>query len=326
MTELDDAQLRRELRELLGSRDPGEAPLVLRERVARVPDEVPGRRASASARLARRALAAIPPIAAGFLLLLAVAWLSGVRPLPGPASIPPAEPSPVPFDPTLEGPGIVASGIDGLWPLVGLAVVVLVVLAAWLRGRRRAIPLGIAGALVAGGLVLSSVPPPSLGLITGPGGGVLVVEPPRGSSSQQALYYITAEPRQPFWFVRGVSNEAPLPVHLDGVAVPGPEVVVFPRWTALWRDEEPNLGVRGPGLPFAGADLEARGAVMLWFVARTDSCAMGSAFHVADADKSGYYIATTIKVRWSVLGWPRESEVPLGIDLAEPIREGECHP
>ena len=72
MTEPDDTRLEHELRDALDRRDPGPAPLTLRERVLRVPNEPPTR-----ADKGRGAIQAVLGLAAVVALMVVAVGVSG---------------------------------------------------------------------------------------------------------------------------------------------------------------------------------------------------------------------------------------------------------
>ncbi len=345
MSELDDTRLEREIGEILRRRDPGPAPIGLRDRVARVPETTP-----AGSNIARRVSRAIVPVlglAAVFaLLVLATPLLAPRRVgpvLPGPAAGTSTAPAAT-FAPRIQGPGIIGGpsvgfeGLAALALLAGLTVVVFAIRAGPRRGFA-----AIAGAVV---LVWAGAQVAVTHVGAGPvanWGGIGVTEPPAGSPPVWPLSppslsfaYITAGPGEPFSFAFSVSNDGPLPIHIDGVVGdPAPQASDRgPTYQAVWRDSAPDVGMTGPiapSVPFAGADLQPGEYVAVWVVGAAGQCAQGTAFFDSSMSTASLSYPPTLQVRYNVFGIPRTATIDLPFQLLEPERQapgqtGGCPP
>lgn len=301
-----DKGVEHELRRLLREREPGPAPLGLRERVDRIPDVEarPGR---------GRLVARVGPLLA-LAAVLVVAVLTGQALRLSPTLPPGASPVPSPvatFDPSLEGPGVGPATDPALyWALVLVACAALMLLALVLRGRRRLIPAVVAAALFGWALLGSFMPVPVSVYFSGPGSRTIAATMPTGTDLTQ--YYVVASPRQPFTFGLGVIADSPLPVRFEGlVGMPGDLISnAGPRWTAVWLDADPNGGATGPAMPFVPFDIAGQ-VRSLWVVGRAGICASGPAFD-QNATGTGGSTSPGLILRLSVLGWPRT------VDLSQP--------
>jgi hypothetical protein len=298
------------LRNRYASLDPGAAPLALRRVVERIPLSHPGLE-----RPRQRSWSLYLGLAAA-LAILAVA-LSGLRGLPFDVS-PGASIAPnVTFDPTLEGPGIVTApppGGHGL--LVAIAVLVFGLVAVAVRGWRRIVPLGLAAIALAYGVVAAFIPIEVSTHGFGPGIAVSRAEMPPGSSED--LLYVTAGRGEPFSFVIFLSEPTgPFPVTIEGLVEPPGHF--GPRIVAVWNDELP-MGGTAPGRPFVPS-VVSNGELTLWLVGKADSCALGSP-PPGDVGMTGL---APLKVRVSVLGWPREVELH-GVPIVFQPDEDRCIP
>src|SRR5690242_6246476 len=149
-----------------------------------------------------------------------------------------------PFDPTIEGVGVLGGVIDTLHSLP-VVVAALLVLRAWpvLRrwwagfGRRGDLlkllaTIGIVGAL---GVVATQQ-----GFGTGTGGygpflGLGAVSQPGPGSDSPETLYITAAPGGPFGVFSDVTNPGSLPIRVEGVVEPGGS-----PWTSVWLAKDPS--------------------------------------------------------------------------------------
>lgn len=321
MSDVDGTRLEREISEAMRRRDPGPAPIGLRDRVARVP-QGPAVRGPALRGLSRAVVPVLGVAAVIALLLLTIPLflVPGSGPGPGASVAPVAT-----FDPYLRGPGITEAPpleADVVVPL-GLLLLGVVVFAFAPRGPRRAaaalvvlLALGFGGALV----LLTHAN-------TGPvasSGGVGVLNPDQPAGSPRWTAFITAAPREPYSFGFSVENDGPLTIHLDGIVASGiPPDDHAPTFRAAWTGTEPNGGIGGPAEPFAPVDLPPGGHVLLWLVGVASECAAGPAF-----DPSGSWSAVSIpdvRVRYSILGIPRTATIRLPYDLMQPYAES-CPP
>lgn len=313
MSEQHDARLDRELRELLAAREPGPAPLVLHERVDRIAD-VPVRQD----RLPRAARALLPVL--GLAAALAITAL-GAGLTVNRGSTPAVGASPAPaatFDPMLDGPGIgVQTDPAVMWGLDLVPVVVLAAIAIVVPGRRRLVPAALVAVVVGYGLVGSLAPVDVRVDMWGPGLNVVAAMMPPGSSEQ--VWYEVAPPRQPFSITFGIIQDGSTPVRIEGIqqdAWMSDASYVAMRWAAVWIDKAPNGGSEGPDRPFAPMELPRDGLV-LWLVGRAGQCSIGPSYDPAHADGLGY-ASIPIRLRVTVLGWPRVVDVQLPANLVEP--------
>lgn len=323
----DDLRLERELRELLGARDPGPAPYGLRGRVDRVPAERPRRDTSR----ARSVALVVAGLAVAAALVVAVAPLAGFRtPWTGPgASVPAGTPGPgVPFDPMLVGPGILAEPSADPLPLVVLAVLILGLVALLVQGRRRAIPIAMIAGLAAYAVAATQLPVSMADSGFGQGLSTRMAEP-RPASHEEILWQL-AGPREPFTVGVWVSIDAAVPVTLDGIIEPWTDAdrgPAFPTWRAVWLDEQGDSGgMTGPGTPFHPVEYGPQQLWALWLVGRAGACALGSQFDPAHPEAAPAFAEVeqvTAQVR--VLGWPRTVVMALPFRLAEPLPE-QCSP
>ncbi|MEW6225863.1 MAG: hypothetical protein AB1627_14660 [Chloroflexota bacterium] len=319
----DDLRLERELRGLLGDRDPGPAPYGLRERV----DRVPGRDAAGEsvAERARRAIVAALGLAAAVVLVLVAVPLVAKPPGPGPGG----PPMPVvTFDPTLHGPGLVPPPALEAEVLVvlGLLIVAGLVLAVAPSGPRRALAafVLVAGLAVGGAQILLTHA--AAGPVASSGGiGVRNVEPSDPARDGRYPVYVTAAPGDPFSFGFSVRNEGPLPIRLEGV-VRDPAVhdgvVDYPTLRALWRDGSSQGGVTGPTgpvAPFGPIDLGPGEFTVLWLVWTASPCAAGPSFEPI-GDETALVGIPELRVAYSVLGFARTAVIDLPFEILQPYQ------
>jgi hypothetical protein len=227
------------------------------------------------------------------------------------------------FDPTIAGPGLVEpASTSGQWLLVLLATAGLAAGAgALLRRRRRllaAVPAALGVIAVGYGLVASYGP---IDLRTqGWGTGISVVLADKPPGSQEDILYIVAKPGEPFSFAVFLAHPSGiLPFTVEGVVSP-PEAAPA-RITAVWADERKDGGALGPGAPFEGTDLAVPNGETIWLVGRASECALG-AKPTAEDSMMGL---SPVKVRVSVLGWPRDVELR-GIPSVWEARDPGCDP
>ena len=281
MTEREDERLDQAVRGALLRRDPGPAPVGLRERVANLP-EAETASTTRTQRLSRAAIPALGLAAAILLLVIATPLLAPRGVGPGAS----AEPGTT-FDPSLKGPGLVAPPLieaEGL-VVLGLLIAGAIVLAVAPAGPRRAgavlvalLILGFGGSQI---LLTHAVTGP----VASSGGiGVLNVEQTEPGGGRHPVY-ITAAPGEPFSFGFSVQNEGPLPIRLEGVvadpAEQDPRIVGYPTLRAVWATGAIDGDIVDPRLPFAGANLAPDSYVYLWLVGTAPRCAFGPAFDAA---------------------------------------------
>jgi hypothetical protein len=330
MSELDDTRLEHEIGATLRRRDPGPAPLGLRDRVARVPERAPV--TSLLARLVSRAgVPALGLAAAILLLLLTLPLFLAPSPGPGPgASIAPT----TTFDPTIEGPGMVTGWIstEFVVSLLLIAGVVIVALAFRRFGRRGLVAIAlvvVAGTGVAGTL-MTGIGPGSLTSTRGLG--VTFVPPPAGSRAKDVAY-ITAAPGEPFWVLVSLRNEGPLPIRFVGLRDPFgldrfDAEVIHVGIVAVWRDTAERGGSNGEAsaVPLTPIDLGPGDEVILYVVGRASACAYGPTYDPAIGSTVGYRGLSEIDLVYTVFGMPRSTPLEWPYDMLEPNPGSACPP
>ncbi len=324
MSEHDDLRLEQSVRQALAQRDPGPAPIGLRERVARVPEAATAR-STAAERLARAAVPVLGLAAAILLLVIAAPLLAPRGVGPGASTAPGAT-----FDPSLKGPGLVAPPLveaEGL-VVLGLLIAGALVLVAAPRGARRAVAtLALVAVLAFGGaqILLTHA---STGPVASSGGiGVLNVDQTEAGPDRYPVY-IAAAPGEPFSFGFSVQNEGPLPIRIEGVvADPAQQVGVdYPTLRAVWSagPVDPQAD-GGPQAPFSPVDLGSGNWVVLWLVETASPCAAGPLYDPANAADTAYVGIPPVRVEYSVLGFPRTADINLPFDMLQPY-QANCPP
>ena len=326
-----DAKLELRLHAALDSLRPADgAPPRLRSRVGRIPD------ASAPQGLLRRALGGSPAA-------LAVAGLAGVAAIallivglqPGlfePAISGGPPPPRIPFDPTVEGPGLLF-GVSGTLFLVPGAIAVIVLALAvrqlsanrGVRGWLDVIRLGIYGLVVAGAIGLAMHPGfeyrgGSLAPVLGYG---VQVDPPRGGDGEP-VFYETVNPGDPVIVLVTITNPGPLPIQLDGLVTDPPIAGSnLPRWTAMTTTRDPNtIPNRLDDLDtFRPKVVEPNGSVDVYLVSKAGLCAFGPSFTLAEsAGLAMIGRSREVVFGYSVLGLSSSAPYELPVNLAEPVR------
>ncbi len=312
-----DARLERELRDLYRDRHPGAAPLSLRTRVDRVPDH---RRPSAGRRAIR---VAAPLVGLAAALAIVVLAAQALRAPGGPATAgaSAAPTSAASFDPSLVGPGI-GSAPDAIvlgFAAVMIALVLGSIAVIVVQGRWRLIPAGLAAAVV-GYVAVGTLAPVSI-RVTGwsPGLGVVTASMPPGAT--EVVLYEVAQAQQPFSLGLDLIGEGPLPIRVEGLDVVGERPPDRTTWRAVWLEAEPESGMTGPARPFEAFDASATGQ-SIWLVGSAGRCALGPSFDPSKGGPMGFGTITSVRLRVSVLGWPRVVELPLDLTLQEP--RGDC--
>jgi hypothetical protein len=315
---MTDERVERELRLIHHRRHPGPAPMTLRERVLDVPkaDQGHGGRRGAAA-LARPLMAMAASVAVLVAGASIVALLAG-RTLQGPAASPiPSQPAGM-FDPTLTGPGIVPT--PGLAPMHAVAILLfaLLLLGAVAVGRRAGWVLAVPALLLPlVGLGLANVPGPAQGSLSAPGVSTERAAMPAGYEGPD-LVYVLAGPGAPYSLGFSLRNDGPLPIRIEGIVEPDQEGALVPSSSAVWLDGSPWPGSTGPAQPFTPVDVPPSEEVMLWLVRRASPCAIGPGW---DGTDTGGYAVSQVTVSFSVLGWPRTTDVELPFEVYEPITE-----
>ena len=324
MTEREDERLDQAVRGALLRRDPGPAPIALRERVANLP-EAETASTTRTQRLSRAAIPALGLAAAILLLVIATPLLAPRGVGPGAS----AEPGTT-FDPSLKGPGLVAPPLieaEGL-VVLGLLIAGAIVLAVAPAGPRRAgavlvalLILGFGGSQI---LLTHAVTGP----VASSGGiGVLNVEQTEPGGGRYPVY-ITAAPGEPFSFGFSVQNEGPLPIRLEGVVADPAEQdphVGYPTLRAVWATGAIDGDIVDPRLPFAGANLAPDSYVYLWLVGTAPRCAFGPASDAAATGVTDLVGMPVLRVEYKVLGLPRTAAIDLPFEILQPY-QANCPP
>jgi hypothetical protein len=305
-----EAALRRHYRDL----EPGPAPVGLRVAIDRIPGSV---EQSGPAALGRLLGLALGLAALGSVLALAVALFGTTTVGPGVGTTP--QGSAVPFDPTLQGPGLGApfsSALPWFLVLIGAASLFGIALRVAFGSARRAgalLPAAGAVALLAYASYGEFAP---IDLhVTGWGPRLNVTEAQMPPGASENLYYVTAAPNQPFAFgVLLIGGTSP-PVTVEGL-------VEQQQWTALWLDDEPNGGMVGPDRPFEPFAMPPFGRA-IYLVGRASPCALGRA--PAANQYGGSFVYTPVQLNLSVLGWPRVVTLEETPRIVEPITD-PCDP
>jgi hypothetical protein len=321
-----DVRLERELRGVLRRRDPGPAPYGLRGRVDRVPEEVREMRRGRSRALGAISLAGTA-VAAGLL----VAVLGGILGRTGGVGAGPATVTPgtdaitqVVFDPMTTGVGVVSP----LVPVVIMAPIAAVIAAiagllalAWRwRARRRALLAGIAAfALAVGAGLVAQQPVPQEGTSGAATGGVVS----EGSSSPADVQRVTAGPGGPYGFAVELENGGTWPVRIEGFVDEFRDPATGVPTMSAWFDGKPDF-MGDPTTAFAPFDL-APGETRIIEISRiADRCAIPAidvpvdGTPVAEPDPGldlDVVTQDTLRLRWSVLGWPREDWIRLPFEF-----------
>ena len=319
MSERDaETRLEHELRALLHAREPGPAPYALRGRADRIPEEV-GVAVRWRGRLARLAPLLAAAATVGVLVTVARGLLNPSSG-PGPGATPGSSVAPtMSFDPHLVGPGVMATPAWDPGGLVVVAVILLALASMTAKGRWRALPVGVAGLLVAYALAASLLPV-RIGN-SGFGVGLATTMAEQAPASDQQVLFEHAAAGEPFSVGLFLYPDSPVPVTLEGIVVPFVDEqtpVGYPLWQAVWLDDAPNFGMTGPSRPFEPVMMDD--GVVVWLVGRAGMCAMGPAFDPQHpASDIDYTILTEITLQVRVLGWPRTVAIPLPFRLAEPM-------
>jgi hypothetical protein len=308
----NDDRLEASLRDVLARRAPGPAPIRLRERVDRVPAHQP----AAPRRLAN-AVSAVAGIAAVIAFLVVLLQIRTSMPSVGVA--PSATPAPVPFDPTISGPGINTGGSPVGPVITVLGLVACAFVAALVRGRRQLLPAAAAALFVAYAATAALVP--ATLSVSGWSPGLSVAEAPRLPGFREDVFYVVADARQPYSFGLLLFTEGPLPIRVEGVREPNTQPSFLgSTWTAVWLDGEPNGGTTGPAHPFEPLTWPHQGRG-LWLVGSAGACAVGPSFDPQGASAAAVGTSSRdIEVNISVLGWPRTIGLESDLSIVEPDR------
>jgi hypothetical protein len=298
------------------------APAALRARVEAIPDAALPRAWWQAP--ARTLAGAVTVIAVGAV----VAALIAFRPTPGPVTpVGPGAAPPTPFDPMIEGPGIIHSAASTLVvvPLVVASVIAIIGLRWALRERWHmlAVRLAIVAVLAGGVASLALEPGFERGSAWGPVMGYdLQVEPPPGAD-YPTVWYETAEPGGPLVLVVTVRNPGPLPIQLDGlVETQTSATPLIQRWTALWLSSDPNtVGGVDNAVPFTPTLVAPQGELQVYLVGRSGLCAYGPGYTLASPVTVHTTRGRELRFSYSVLGLQSTAPFELPMSLVEPYRE-----
>lgn len=365
MTHPDDPRLEEAVRDALRRRDPGPAPLVLRERALRVPDSSSSRpdtrRQALSAVLGLAAVvvlavvalgvvgrpggigpaasttAVVSPSAAGTLSPASppeptpFASASPVASTPGPADSPVAfattQPGAGPsFDPNLEGPGITSHADDGNW-LRGLllALTLALVIVALAIRGWRRIVPAVGAAGLLTWVVVATLAPLDIGS-NGFGPGLYTANADQPLGYSERVIYVFAPAGGHFSIgLSAAGGESQLPARLEAVEAPYANQV--PYYGITWTAVwlDREVGGGSSGPVAPFAPIDLPSYRSLWLVGRASSCANGPAFDPRDNSSGWTGPGSTMTVQVSVLGIPRRVELPLGVSVVEPVGD-QCPP
>lgn len=317
-----DERLEGAIRTLLVARRPTDgARAELRLRIDRIPDEV--RPTGPLARVRGLGGVAAGFAAAGFAVALIVLVLSGGA-VHGPVGGGGSVPTPLPFDPNLEGMGMVQAITPLAYLPWGIALAIPVAAVVWigLRGWRRIAILGLIGALGVGAGVAVLHPGFEPGSASGPLFGYLTVEGRPGTEDEPA-FYETGGPGAPVGILFDVRNPGPLPLTLLGAirdsSGPGPSL---PRWTAVWLARNQNvIGFINNAVAFQPVTVQPGDEIEVFLVGKAGPCAAGSG-PTPGANPGGLDIsAADVELAYSVLGIPTVETFPLPMVLVEQQRD-----
>jgi hypothetical protein len=245
-----------------------------------------------------------------------------------PAGAPDGTLTPVPFDPLLEGPGILRPG-NQILPVValGAAMVVLVLGMSWaLRWRWHNLVLRAAPVLLFAGALAGLATHPGFveGNSHGPAMGYDVRVPPPPGSNGLSTWYTTAEPGGTTVLFMTVRNPGPLSIRLEGlVEEAADDTPLIPRWVALWLAVDPNaFGFLTNVRPFEPTVVDPEEQLQLYLVGRAGACAYGPGYEIDTPVEAWTTRRPDVTLVYSVLGLANESSVDLPVTLVEPYRLG----
>lgn len=297
------------------------APTELRDSVRAIPD------GGGSGRHfdARGLLLQVGSLGAGIAALAGVAVLiasgggfaAGGRPPGGGAAV---------FDPSVDGPGILASPpADQLsmvpW-VVAAGAAVIVALIAWRRSRTAK----VAAAIVIAGLlavanVVATQPGLGFGYAWGQRTGLMEGDLARPGRSE---FYVTSEAGENFLFFFNVANHGTLPVRVLGVIEEPHLSGMAPRWTAIGMrfDELQSGAVLGfeSARPFEPIELRPGETLDIYVAGRAGVCAFGPDYEPPTGSFLG---RSDVRFAFSVLGLQSETRVALPFTVSQPVDE-EC--
>ena len=293
----------------------------LRSRVAAVPAQsgapmwLRWRRPLAGATLAVGALA-VAVVVVRPVLVATVA--------PGSGNAPAAT---VPFDPSIDGLGILRGVIPMLWivpPVLGLAIAAFG--ARWARGRGRVVSWRVVPGIVVGAAVAAIALQP--GFVEGSfysrgiGYGLEVDSPP--GTSYPSTWYETAQPGGVLMIGLSFRNGGPLPIRLEGlVETVFDDRPLISRWTSLWVGSDPDtIGSDIAHLvPFTPRTVDPGKEVQVYLVGRAGLCVYGPGYAVGAPIQGHVSRGPTIEIAYSVFDLSASAPYTLPVNLVEPYRD-----
>jgi hypothetical protein len=244
------------------------------------------------------------------------------------------QPTRVPFDPIVEGPGVLHDVSRTLLLVPGAVLLIALALAAGLlyahrgiRGWLDVLGLAVLGLVVAGAIALAMHPGfeyrgGSLAPVLGYG---VQADPPRGGDGAP-VFYETVNPGDPVIVLVTITNPGPLPIELDGIVTdPAVEGSNLPRWTAMTTTRDPNtIPNRLDDLDtFRPKVVEPNGYLDVYLVSKAGPCAFGPSFTLAGAADLAMIIRSReVFFGYSVLGLSSSAPYELQVNLAEPQKVG----
>jgi hypothetical protein len=211
--------------------------------------------------------------------------------------------------------GTITTEATGPLPYAVLAGIIgLAFVARLVRRRRLAVIASAAGMCVlfawAGIGVLAPV---SISVSWWSSEGQGLVDNPN-ADTEANRWFVDAGPGQPFTVGILVDAEAAVPVQLDGVvAAPGDG-----RWTGLWLSDLTGGGAGPANRPFASVRLD-RSFVPLWLTGSADACAVAGYDPGGAIEQGLTFTPARIRLRVSVLGFPRTIETPADAWPSQPL-------
>jgi hypothetical protein len=297
---MTDDVLERDLAAALRARDPGPPSDELVDRVAAIPsaEPAPGWR-TGFARLAPAAgvLAAVVVVA----LVLTLASRGTFGPGPGSSVAPP---TPASFDPTAEGPGLVALPY-GSEIIVVITLVIVLASVALLVVRRRAFQwliAGVATAVIGGTIWLNSFD--AIGWRDGSFAPGIGYDPNVAVAEGVAAFPV--EPDGVLTFGFDVTNQAAVPVRIVGIA-PSTDFRAWGRVTSagLLRDEHDIDVDPSHVVAFQPVTIEPGERRFLVVAGRADKCANGD----PDSGDTAGAVVGPIDVVYEILGFRRAAAI-----------------
>jgi hypothetical protein len=302
---MTDDRLERDLRQFFVARDPGPAPLSVRDAVRGVPDTtLPSGIGGFLGRV-------LSPLAAAAVLVVLVTVLASIR--LGPLGGAGATPSPSTEIGTLQ-PG---DGLIAVEPPLGLALaaaVIVIALAAMTkrmpRGYRRVIQTALAVVVVGGVVTITNIDALS-GSVSMATPNAPLTDPNDGSD----IFAVGPNTTIPIglW----ATNSSSLPITIIGLAQDpaastGP---TLPGPVAIGRFRDPDVIDPTKPLPFVPITVQPHAMTPLAFLIATGKCA-------ATTDTENYVEVAAIQVAYEVLGIQKVSTLFLGSPIRIPLTDG----